>query len=257
MSYKQLKTALMKDCGLTPRAASMRALRRQRKWRPISRTQAYGLVAYEEGLDITKYLPDSDVQMIRQIVHGQAVPDSPGNGSKGKAIPKPTIIKIGPDFDLHDPLLSERVLKDAEEMAYVYAKLYVFENSVREVIKRVLCKKYGSAWWDQCISGKIQDKTSVRMKDDERNAWHSRRGNHPIYYVDMPDLGQIIATRWKHDFKGLLPNLEWISVRVKEISRSRNTVDHHNPLRAKDRRLIELYFSHWFDQIESVKDQLI
>ncbi|HUT16236.1 MAG TPA: Swt1 family HEPN domain-containing protein [Anaerolineae bacterium] len=256
MSYEELKTALVKQRGLTPEAVSMRALRRQRKWAPMSKAQAYGLVAHEERLDITKYLPDSDVQVIRQIVHGQAAPDSPGSGSEGKATPKPTIIKIGPDFDLHDPLLPKRVLKDAVEMAYVYAKLYVFENSVREVIKQTMSKRHGPDWWSQFASKKLQDRASQLMKDEKRNAWHGRRGRHPIYYVYLSDLGNIVRSRWKEDFHGLFPSVNWVLTRINEVNQSRRIIAHTSPLRKQDRELIELYFVHWFDQIDDVKDEL-
>ncbi len=255
MSIKDLKRAIVTELGVTRQAVEARAKRNKKKL-PMCDAQAYGVVAHEIGLDISKYLDTSDVDRVRDTVYRLKLLGSPEARRKETSPTKTIVVRIGTDLQLKDPLLPPRVLSDAKAMTRVYAKLYVFENSVREVIKRVLCKKYGSAWWDQCISGKIQAKATVRMKDDERNAWHGRRGNHPIHYVDMPDLGRIIAARWKHDFKGLFHSLEWISVRLDEISRSRNTVDHHNPLRAEDRKLIELYFAHWFDQIESVKDQL-
>jgi len=254
MSIKDLKRAIMAKLGVTRQAVEARVKRKKKKL-PMVDTEAYGVVAHEIGLDISKYLDPSDVKQVGESVYRLKLLGSP-EARKRATSPAKTVFNIGPDFCLKDPLLPRRTLNDAETMTYVYAKLYVFENSVREVIKRVLCKKYGRAWWDGCISGKIKDKASVRMKDDDRNAWHGRRGNHPIYYVDMCDLGRTIAARWTQDFKGLFPSLGWVEMRINEISRSRNTVDHHNPLRPKDRKLIELYFAHWFDQIESVKDQL-
>jgi len=256
MSYRELKRALINKLGVTRQAVEARAKRAKRKYGPMSTEEAIGLIAHLEGLDVSKYLDSSQVEQVRRLVHQRAILESPEVQRRATITKKVVKVTIGGKFKLLDPLLPKRVFEDAKAMANVYAEFYVFENSVREVIKRALSRTHGDNWWDVCISPKIRRSAQSRMADDERNAWHGRRGDHPIYYVDISDYISIIRARWS-DFEDLFPDQPWVMVRIEEISRSRNTVDHHNPLRKADRDRIKVFFADWFRQIESVKDRLI
>lgn len=256
MSYRELKRALIDKLGVTRQAVEGRARRAKRKYGPMSTEEAIGLIAHLEGLDVSLYLDSSQVEQVRRLVHQRAILESPEAQRRAMATVKVVNITIGGKFKLSDPLLPKRVLEDAKAMANVYADLYVFENSVREVIQRALSRAHGDNWWDTCISPRTRNSAQLRMADDERNAWHGRRGDHPIYYVDISDYISIIQTRWS-DFEDLFPDQQWVIVRINEIARSRNTVDHHNPLRKTDQDRIKVFFADWCRQIESVKDRLV
>jgi hypothetical protein len=257
MSYQELKRVLIDKLSVTRQAVEARAKRTKKKYGPMSTEEAIGLIGHHEGLDVSKYLDSSQVEQVRQLAHQQAILESPKARTRAKAIVKKVVnVTIGGKFKLSDPLLPQRVLEDAKAMANVYAELYVFENSVREVIKRALSRTHGDNWWDACIAPKIRQFAQSRINDDERNAWHGRRGDHPIHYVDISDLISIIQAQWS-DFDDLFPSQSWVIERIKEIERSRNVVDHHNPLQKADQDRIEGFFADWCRQIESVKDQLV
>lgn len=255
MSYRELKRALINKLGVTRQAVEARAKRAKRKYGPMSTEEAIGFIAHLEGLDVSKYLDSSQVEQVRRLVYQRAILESPEAQRRATATMKVVSVTIGGKFKLSDPLLPKRVLEDAKAMANVYAELYVFENSVREVIKRALLRRYGDNWWDDCIPLGIRRYAQSRMEDDERNAWHGRRGDHPIYYIDIPNYKSIIQTLWS-DFEDLFPSQPWVVQRIDEIARSRNVVDHHNPLLKIDQDRIKVLFADWFRQIESVKDRL-
>ena len=57
-------------------------------------------------------------------------------------------IKFPSEFKMKNPLLSAAKIQEAREMAAVFPLLSVIENSMRELIKRVMHAKYGEKWWD-------------------------------------------------------------------------------------------------------------
>lgn len=168
-----------------------------------------------------------------------------------KSINKAIQLTVGKTFEVTDSLLPHKVVSEAKEMAeVVYPLLYVFENSVRGIIIRVMQSAHGSNWWDTKVSKDIQQEVQKRRVKEDQNPWHGKRGVHPIYYTDLEHLGRIVQNNWA-DFKAILPTIQWLTQRVDEISHSRNPVAHMNPLSKDDIQRIKVYFRDWEKQIRS------
>ena len=138
-------------------------------------------------------------------------------------------------FTLTDPLLPEGKLREAREMAAIYPLLYVIENSIREVVQRVMRAKYGADWWNTALtSGKAKQVklTSAQRQDSEvRMSWHQRRGAHDIDYIDLSELRDIILAKQDDFFPDVLgDNRAWFEQFMRELIPSRNVVCHMNPL---------------------------
>lgn len=206
------------------------------------------LLAAQSGVNLNKYLPPEKVNQIRQLLfqlNQQAQPFQPVKSSVKKTIPKMISVTIGKTFKLKDSLLTEKVLTEAKEMAEeVYPLLYVFENSVREVIIRIMQKSHGENWWESKVSKDIKEEVQKREAREDKNPWHGKRGVHPIYYTDLEHLGRIVQSNWT-DFKDILPTQQWLMQRLDEISHSRNPVAHMNPLSRHDIQRIQVYFRDW------------
>jgi hypothetical protein len=55
------------------------------------------------------------------------------------------------------PALKPQHASEAKVMAEkVYPTIYIFENSVRDLIERVLQAQFGANWWTTAIPGTIQ-----------------------------------------------------------------------------------------------------
>ena len=211
------------------------------------------LLAAKSGINLNKYLPKEKVEDIRNLLFQLNQHAKPGivESPRKKSINKVVQLSVGKTFKVSDPLLPQKVLTEAREMAeVVYPLLYVFENSVREMIIRVMQSAHGPAWWDAKVSKDTRQEVQKRKTKEDQNPWHGKRGVHPIYYTDLEHLGRIVQNNWT-DFKAILPTIQWLTQRVDEISHSRNPVAHMNPLSKDDIQRIRVYFRDWEKQIRS------
>lgn len=256
MPYKELKKAVRLKLGFTRQGVEYRAKLLKERYGPMTSEEAIGLLAHQEDLDLSRYLAPAQLERVRELVRHRAALQSPqAQTRKAPQVQKTVKVNIGGRLKLSDPVLPSRVLQDAKNMASVYAELYVFENSVREVIQRRLSSVHGDKWWQVCVQRRIQDDAQKRIDGEDKNPWHGRRGAHPIYYSNLADLSSIIVRNWS-DFEELFPEQSWITQKITEIARSRNVVNHHNPLGRQDERRIRLYSADWHRQVQSVKDLL-
>lgn len=215
--------------------------------------QAAALLASENGIDISKYLNKDELSELRRL---QTQPSQVVKKIVSKkAITRPKVIQFALGLQVEDPLLSTKTVSEAFEMSEVYGVIYIFENSVRNVISLVLAKKYGANWWDTQVGEKVKDRVQKRIGDESNNPWHGRRGSAPIFYTDIKDLQSIIKNNWS-DFECLFPSQIWVETRISEIERSRNIIAHNNPLRKLDIDRIKIYFKDWETQLKAVKDKI-
>ena len=133
-------------------------------------------------------------------------------------------------------------------MSRVYPYIYLFENSVRYLIKEILGRKYGDNWWEEKAPTATKREVMKRIAREDVHRWHAKRGAHPIFYSDMHDLYSIIVKNWK-DFKDLFPDQTWIKSRVEEIELSRDIIAHNNPLPDDEITRLKLDLKAWVKQI--------
>jgi hypothetical protein len=216
------------------------------------------MLAYEEHVDVRKprySVPQKKLDKFEEELKAQktATPTPvftiAQSRRKGKRISsKQILIELGKGIKVTDPLLPTKLVVEATQMANVYPVLYVFENSVRNLVSQVMSAKYSDKWWDQKVGSTIKKKVLGRIQKEHENRWHGKRGAHPIFYTDIEDLKSIITTNWQ-DFKDLFPSQQWVSARIDEIEMSRNVVAHNNPLEKRDIQRLELYLGDWIRQI--------
>lgn len=254
MSYRELRRDLLGKLGRTPQRLSQRVQDIKRVL-PMSTEEATCLLAHHEGLDISRYLEDEKLSRIRQLV--AAFPSRASGPSalapNAKAMPaKPrrlAQVAIGGNVKLSDPLLPSRVVDEARLMARkVYPIMYVFENSVRELVQRVMRRAFGDDWWTARAPKKVRDKVAGRMQEEKGKAWHSKRGAHPIYYTDIDELKGIVGSNWE-PFAPLFRDQSWFNHVVDQIAASRHVVAHSNPISGQDLKRLEVNFTDWENQV--------
>lgn len=256
MTNRKLKNALLKSLGCTPQALSQR-VNKKKKRLPMSTEDATYVIAHENGIDLSHFLDAEKISEIRSMLTSA---DGSGHqviATRIKKSPRSSgrDIKIPSEFKLIDPLLPAAKLEEAKEMASLFPLLYVFENSVREVIRRVLARKFGADCWNtKLTSGRlktIKTNAEARMNDeDTRNSWHQRRGDHPLDYVDLKDL-EVFFT----GFDGLICKTlgikpEWMVQFLAELNPSRCTVCHMNPLTRTNAKDVRLKAERWREMIQ-------
>lgn len=248
---REIMEELKNKLGVTERRINQIISELESDRRILNHDIAGYVLAFEKGIKIQKYLEPEVVAQVQKAMH---------DGPKviyEKVLVKPktksnTIIKIGKDFQSDHPVLPKRLAEDAAKMSEVYPYFYVFENSVRNVIQRIMEKNYGQDWWNIKASGPMKKKADTRMAQEGRNRWHGRRGVHAIYYVDIEDLADIITTHW-HDFEKIFPSQHWVKANIEIITLSRNVVAHNNPLSDDDIDSVKVRFREWTNQIKDIE----
>ncbi len=255
---QKLKKELLVKLGIQQSALSKRVHKKKLDI-PMSTEEATYLIAHENGIKIDKYLIPELVDKIRHLhtsAHSINSPTQaqvkPRKQANAKNVQE---IRFPKEFKVQDPLLSRSKLKEATAMAAIYPLLYVFENSLRELIKRVMKSRYGDDWWDKEFNtGKFKNmkqKVSGRMRTEVKNSWHQKRGAHPIEYTDISDLENIIRAKQNLFIPDMITDLDWFAQFMKELYPSRNVICHMNPLESDNIADVKLKLKKWYKMINA------
>lgn len=257
MINQELKSALLAKLNVQAAALSKRAQKKKLEV-PMSTEDATYLIAHEEGIRIDRYLTPEQVARIRGLhTTGRALP-SAGHTERRASRAQATHareLRFPSQFRVANPLLQGSKLHEAVAMAGIYPVLYVLENSMRELIKRVMESTYGENWWNTELNkGRLKnlhEKAEGRMQSEKRNSWHQKRGAHPIDYVDIADLEVIIQAKRDCFIPGIIPDLPWFEQFMRELCPSRHVVCHMNPLNDEHVQDVRLKLRKWENMIRS------
>lgn len=136
---------------------------------------------------------------------------------------------------------------DAVRMARLYALIYCFENSVRELIQKRL-SEVDPDWWINKVQQKIRTLADSRRNDTVANGWLEGVNQDPLGFVDFGGLCDIVTNNWS-DFEDLVPSQHWLKQRLDELERARNFVAHNRLLSPSEFRRLEMYISDWNRQV--------
>lgn len=117
------------------------------------------------------------------------------------------------------------IWKQALEMSSVYSLIYCIENTLRNFVVDRLSERVGLDWWDKCVSKKIKDAAQKLKISEEKNKYHSSRGDSLIQYTMMDNIAQIIIGNWD-EFSDIIPNQAWIVSRMDDLTMCRNVIAH-------------------------------
>jgi hypothetical protein len=162
---------------------------------------------------------------------------------------RPVFADIGDD-DLATTLglLDDEYVNPARQMAVVYTVIAAFENTVRDLVSRVLLETNGDKWWEKCASEKVRKRAEGRREDEQKHRFHKQRGEAPINYTEFGDLANMIRANWE-DFEAFFPSPEWVTSIVEAVERSRNVIMHSGTLDAEDVARIGIHLRDWIKQV--------
>ena len=129
-----------------------------------------------------------------------------------------------------------------------YWKLYIIENTLRIIINSILSVQYhekGGEWWADLAGSKAQqnaDRNKKRYLVLEAK-FFSKPGKHPIYFVDIKDLGTIIRENFSL-FVDVFGDKSYnkLVVEIENIIIPRNIVAHMNFPTKTDTKRIDTFF---------------
>ena len=146
------------------------------------------------------------------------------------------------------PLLKSIEIENSYKMGQVYVTLHCLENSVRNVIRKVLKDLFGEQWWDKVASNPMKRKVEERIQRETKNRWLSPRGADELHYLDWGDLITLIR-KFQDKFSNLLGDIDFIILRLVELENLRNVIAHNGVLPDEEITRVELYFKDWCKQV--------
>lgn len=145
-------------------------------------------------------------------------------------------------------LLDEEYVNAAKEMATVYTAIAAFENGVRRFVTKILMENHGENWWVESVPDKIRSRAENRKVEEEKNRWHTPRGDALINYTDMGDLVSIIHQNFSL-FEDHIVSIDWARQIILTLERSRNVIMHSGELGRKDIERIGIHIRDWINQV--------
>lgn len=228
----------------------IQAKRRQLNF-AVSKEEAALLLAGERDIDISKLATEKEIASIRPFAARPALAPNPASPpSKGTIRMSVTEVALPSGALVSSPFLSPGQITDARRMSLVYIYLYLFENTIRSLVREVLEKRYGPDWWSTRVSVDPKRYAEERIALERKHKWHGARGAHPLYYINIGHLVSIIRSNWTDLEPYIGQSLEWVRTRIEEIELSRNTVAHNNPLSDRDCQRVKIYFGDWIRQVQ-------
>ena len=166
-------------------------------------------------------------------------------------------IRVGADqMDVETRLMEEvlapfsvQLRGEAMRMTRVYALIYCFENSVRELIRDRLQDKHGADWWTSAaVPKRMRELSDSRRDKANENTWLEGERSDPLQFVDFGGLSDVIVQNWDV-FADLIPSQHWLKQRMDELEQARNYIAHNRLLADAEFRRIESYVGDWLRQV--------
>lgn len=257
---RRLREDLLKKLGIGVRRLNQMAAALAAEL-PSTHEQAINTLAYQNGLRLSKYLSEEETAEVRGLISQSrgrtlAAPVTPVKNGTRPSGPREVLVTIAGMKVERVPGMTATHANEAKAMAEkVYPALYVFENSARDLITKVLKNGVGDNWWDNVVPHKIKEKAARRKRDEAKDPWHGKRGAALIDYLDLTDLPSIVSApqAWPH-FKAILSRAAWFQELVNELNVSRRVAAHMNPLAADDVKNVEAAFRKWAKVLNAKAD---
>lgn len=133
-------------------------------------------------------------------------------------------------------------------MGQVYVAIHCLENSVRNVIRKVLKDTLGAQWWDKAASTPMKKTVIDRKSREAKNKWLTSRGADELNYIDWGDLVTLIR-KFPREFEAFIGNTKFAELKLEELENLRNTIAHNGVLPDDEIARVELYFKDWCKQV--------
>lgn len=185
---------------------------------------------YKKTSGILGYMPrqkkikDSPIRTVQSIIQ--------------KISKKPKIKSTSPFIS--SLTIPNRIEMNLNKMTNAYRALYAVENTLRELIRKVLGQKPN--WWKNYVPSGIQ--TQVRNTISE-TPYHAAPRNDELEYTHLGQLKEIIT--FKNNWTDFLPylnekNKSFFIATIDKAIPSRNAIAHSIPLKAKDLKVVDVRF---------------
>jgi len=135
-------------------------------------------------------------------------------------------------------IVSARISNSANKMLDAYNRLYFTENTLRELIRKVMISE--TNWWKTRVPKDVKDSVAEGMS---KMPYHAARRQDELEHTHLGDLSKIITSNWKlfQPFMDENDKMKFATM-VNHAIPSRNAIGHCIPLTDEDSRRVEVRF---------------
>lgn len=128
-----------------------------------------------------------------------------------------------------------------QENITIYSHIYCIESSLRELIINSLEDIDGPQWYKKRLPGDILQKYRQAKEYELSFKWTQVIPQHPIYYIDFPDLKKIIERKdnWEDIFKDIFLEKNVLISIFSEVEFIRNKIAHNRKSTVKDVEIVK------------------
>lgn len=178
----------------------------------------------------------------RGLMAEQALDSAGRSGPRLAFLDEEVVAKVSLD------ILDQQFVESARRMATVYTAIAAFENSVRDLVRKVMLEAKGADWWDTSVSNGIRAKAKKRQEEEAKHRFHTQRGDDPVSFIDFGDLLNIMRAS-EALFAPFWPSPEWARGIFDAVERSRNVIMHSGTLDLEDIERVGLNLRDWVRQV--------
>lgn len=260
---KELKEHVQQELDIGPRQLR-RLISSRAADLPSTNEQALFVIAHENGLKLSHYLTAEQIGEVRVLVQGRPAPAAPASaksgGKRAATTRSPRAVTMTIDSIKYGEIPGLKVSHAAEAKAMaerVYPLLYVFENSLRDLIELMLKAKHRVDWWEKAVPAKVREAADDLKEQEKKDTFHGKRGRRDIDYLLLTQLWKIINHNWK-DFEPLFPpGKHWVQSMIEnDMNVSRRPIAHMNPFKEDDIKNVEAAFRKWVANLKAVSGKL-
>jgi hypothetical protein len=242
----EVRSALLRKLRITKQALSLRAQTIKSKHGPMSTEEAVYVIAHQNGIDLSKYLSLQTIDRVRSLLpRDLPVPQA---RAIRKAKPKARAQKpLTQRYPLVPEAMSHKGVSMGQE---AFPKVFVVENSIRNLIAKKLEQVYGKEWWLKANISNIRNNVQRTIDREKKFPHREKRGLHPLFYTNFAELKGIILNE-QDNFKDIILDFKWLEVEMNEVYMARNGLAHSIAISEDDSSKIRIFFNEWARLLET------
>lgn len=150
--------------------------------------------------------------------------------------------------DRYYPQFSEKVRREAAQMASHYEIFYCLEKSIRDIVCERLEAEHGATWWNNVVPLNVRDNVKKNIQR-EQDSGITIRSTREIDYTTFGELGEIVRGNWQ-TFSDTFNNDKAFTKVMGNLNLLRGPIAHCSPLAEDEVVRLRLTLKDWFRLME-------
>jgi hypothetical protein len=154
-------------------------------------------------------------------------------------------LEVSRSLDLAEVIPSD--VQRANAAAVAYRLIFVFENYLREMVRKVL-QESGADSWKSLVPKDVQDEVLSQKTNEETKSWMALENRDDFSLLTYPQLLKIIDSAWKTTFEEVVRDKQLIH-QARMVTHLRNTICHMAIIPDEEVERVRQVMRDWFRMV--------